>query len=184
MSPDTLVDQMLAGAWDQLRAELMPLDVEAVNESVFRYFCIRHLPTVPSLRYETEWHKRVDLHVSTAACSFAVEFKWYARRHHRRDGRPVGNKGGASKQNEAEFAKSWRKLAEACAGHDMRPQGYLILVYEVLDEDRRARTFHRSYGGLNVSSLPEGCAARSISTLEPIELETGYRLHCKLFRLN
>jgi hypothetical protein len=184
MDADTVVDQMLSGAWNHLRADLKVVDIEAINESVFRYFCIHELAQNPDLRYETEWQKRVDLHVTSPTIDLAIEFKFYALRFHRRDGQPERPKGGPSKKNEAEFTDSWKKLASLCSSHSAGPiAAYLILVYQASDDETKLLSFHRSYGSLDLRSLPDGCVACAIRRMEPIEWKPGHRMHCMLFRL-
>lgn len=183
MDADAIIDQMLTSAWDCLRAELKVVNIEAINESVFRYFCIRALADISGVRYETEWRNRVDLHVMTGASELAVEFKFYASRSHQCGVRQDRRKGGASKQNEAEFAASWRKLDQLCSERSDRQSAYVVLVYQAADDERTHRTFHKSYGSLDEASLPDGCAARAIHRLAPIEWKLGHRMHCVLFRL-
>lgn len=122
------------------------------EEFTFRsFFMAAACELLDKPRFQTEWHK-FDLLVQTGDTAALIEFKYYlSRQTYRLDGSPGPKKGGASAQNEREFAACVEKLRTiAVDGIDQRR---LVLVYQRDDHStgRRSRSLHGSYGRLGTS---------------------------------
>ncbi len=97
-------------AWQYLINNHTDKSIRHVNESVFRYFVIRHfLEHHPNIGIDDEW-KRIDLLLRHDNHQAAIEFKFYDSRPSKPIHGLTTYKGGAGKKNHAEFENSLKSL--------------------------------------------------------------------------
>jgi hypothetical protein len=118
------------------------------NESVFRFFLVRHLLTIaPTVHLHCEWN-RVDLAFEDGDGVTLVEIKFYPYR-----GLDLASKGGPSKQNFREFEKVVLKLESAAQSSWGLKCGrivasFLVLVYVDPIDPQGRPTFGKYYDDL------------------------------------
>jgi len=107
---EKIIEKAFINSFNDLCCQVNEKTFRHINESVYRYLFIKHLPE--GIGVEDEWH-RIDLLLHDPEFQYPIEFKLY-------DTRPLfligmdeqGKKGGAGNKNFQEFLNSAKKLAE------------------------------------------------------------------------
>lgn len=107
---ETTIKKAFIDSFNYLCSQVVNVPFRHINENVYRYFFIKHLPK--NIGIEDEWH-RIDLLLHDQNFQYPIEFKQYSTRPLLLLGKnKCGRKGGAGKKNFQEFLNSAKKLVE------------------------------------------------------------------------
>tara|TARA_R110002167_G_C12700574_1_gene653449 strand:+ start:2704 stop:3279 length:576 start_codon:yes stop_codon:yes gene_type:complete len=107
---EEIIKKAFYDSFDAICNDVTETTFRHLNESVYRYFFIKHLPS--SIGIEDEWH-RIDLMLHDSEYQYPIEFKQYDTRPlFMVNSKKIGKKGGAGSGNFKEFIESSKKLVE------------------------------------------------------------------------